>query len=81
MYLKASSRRRAHQKFRRRLSGLGEQFSRLLFTGQAIGGNTSIDNLTAVTLTAAVLEPETCALMLAGLGVLGFVARRRSAAR
>lgn len=33
-----------------------------------------------VGLTAAIPEPETYALMLAGLGVIGFVARRRRAA-
>jgi Protein of unknown function (DUF642)/PEP-CTERM motif len=37
---------------------------------------TSIDN---VSVTAAVPEPETYALMLAGLACLGFVARRRKA--
>ena len=51
--------------------------SHFMFTGSSIVGNTSIDNLVAV--TAAVPEPETYALLLAGLGVLGFVARRRQA--
>jgi PEP-CTERM motif len=38
----------------------------------------TVDNLTlAKALVTAVPEPETYALMLAGLGVLGFVARRR----
>ena len=55
--------------------------SHLLFTGGGVVGNTSIDNLSAVTATAAIPEPQTYALMLAGLGVLGFVARRRRAAR
>ena len=40
----------------------------------------TIDNLTlAHAAVTAVPEPETYALMLAGLGVLGFVARRRKA--
>ncbi|MCV2356033.1 PEP-CTERM sorting domain-containing protein [Paucibacter sp. B2R-40] len=38
------------------------------------GNDFVVDNLT---LTAAVPEPETYALMLAGLGAIGFVARRR----
>ncbi len=41
-------------------------------TSQSYGGS-----LDAVSLTAAVPEPETYALMLAGLGAVGFVARRR----
>lgn len=37
--------------------------------------------LDKVSVTAAVPEPETYAMMLLGLGVLGFVARRKAAAR
>ena len=47
--------------------------SRLEFSGSGVLGNTSIDN---VVLTA-VPEPETYAMLLAGLGLLGFMARRR----
>ena len=43
-------------------------------TSDSLGG--SID---AVALNTAVPEPETYALMLAGLGIIGFVARRRKA--
>jgi hypothetical protein len=51
--------------------------SRFTFSGNA-AGNTSIDNLVATTdLTPAVPEPETYALMLAGLAAVGFMARRR----
>nr|WP_316643532.1 FxDxF family PEP-CTERM protein [uncultured Roseateles sp.] len=48
--------------------------SHFTFSGNA-AGNTSIDNLVAT--TAAVPEPQTYALMLAGLGMFGFMAKRR----
>ncbi len=44
-------------------------------TGTVDGLGTSLDK---VSLTAAVPEPQTYALMLAGLGAMGFVARRRN---
>jgi len=45
-------------------------------------GGTSADQfyLNSLTVTAAVPEPETYALMLGGLGILGLVARRRRSA-
>ena len=52
--------------------------SRFTLSGTA-SGNTSIDNLVATTATAPIPEPETYALMLAGLGAVGFMARRRKA--
>jgi PEP-CTERM motif len=55
-------------------NGSFQNLNSLAFSG--IGGNPefSIDN---VAVTAAVPEPETYALLLAGLGAVGFVARRR----
>ena len=44
------------------------------------GSNPDQFYINAITVTAAVPEPETYALLLAGLGVMGFVARRRRAA-
>jgi hypothetical protein len=63
-----------------------------VFTGDANGGDAfnpalewtshGLDDFSGLGVhsIAAIPEPETYALMLAGLGLLGFVARRRRAA-
>ncbi|MFM2057202.1 MAG: hypothetical protein RLY71_1587 [Pseudomonadota bacterium] len=43
------------------------------------GNSSGISALTSTTTVTAVPEPETYAMMLAGLGALGFVGRRRKA--
>lgn len=49
-------------------------------TFAALGNNDTLGgSLDAVSLTAAVPEPSTWALMLGGMGLIGFTARRRSA--
>jgi hypothetical protein len=55
----------------------GDDFKDLTMVTFSAWGQ-QIDNVT-FGITAAVPEPETYALMLAGLGLVGFVARRRSA--
>ena len=66
--------------YSRLVSAGSEPFSTLSFravgTSDSLGG--SLDN---VSLTAAVPEPETYAMLLAGLGLMGTVARRRKAAK
>jgi len=51
---------------------------KFIATGRSDSLGTSLDK---VSLTAAVPEPETYAMLLAGLGLVGFAARRRKAAK
>lgn len=51
--------------------------SRFDFVGSGIVGNTSIDNVTVNGAVTAVPEPETLAMLLAGLGLMGAVVRQR----
>ena len=49
-----------------------------MFDAYNAPGNTSIDNMIAVTSVAApVPEPEIYAMLGAGLGLMGWIARRR----
>jgi len=51
--------------------------SKVTLTGSQ-GDWVVVDNITTDNITTAVPEPETYAMMLAGLGLMGFIARRRN---
>jgi hypothetical protein len=56
-------------------------FSNGLFLGTNHGNTNTVNTVTSMSLhVAAVPEPETYVLMLAGLGLVGFAARRRASA-
>ena len=56
-------------------AGAGEYFTSVRWHGESATGVTEVQ----LGITTAVPEPETYAMMLAGLGLLGFAARRRKA--
>jgi hypothetical protein len=62
----------------------GGMMGAVCMTGTSLAGYGSVGTMSGYpvsqTITAAVPEPETYALMLAGLGLMGFIARRRSKA-
>lgn len=58
---------------------LSQKFGNTMYVGftGGIGGTDADQRITSFNLTSAVPEPETYAMMLAGLGLVGFAARRR----
>jgi hypothetical protein len=63
--------------------GMGEYFYKVagIATGNAVGGyNLRVDTYKSEAIPSPVPEPETYAMMLAGLGLLGFAARRKAKA-
>lgn len=54
---------------------------RLFFSNTGADGDMGLDKVVISGVTAAVPEPETYAMMLAGLGAIGFMARRRQSRR
>jgi hypothetical protein len=60
---------------------IDSQFVRVSLRLSSNGPYTFADEVDFYSSAAPVPEPETYAMMLAGLGLLGFVARRRKAAR
>ncbi len=61
-------------------TGLTPGLYALQFTGSATGSAAAYGGVIS-TVTSPVPEPETYALMLAGLGIMGFVATRRRSQR
>ena len=63
--------------------GGGGMMGAVCMTGTSVAGYGAIGTMSGVplsqTITAAVPEPESYAMFLAGLGLMGFVARRRKA--
>lgn len=61
--------------------GGGGMMGAVCMTGTSLAGYGAVGTMSGYpvsqTITAAVPEPETYALMLAGLGLMGFIARRR----
>ncbi|WP_432382212.1 lectin-like domain-containing protein [Duganella sp. P38] len=58
---------------------LGAKFGSTMYVGftGGIGGTDADQRITAFSLTTAVPEPESYAMLLAGIGLIGFAARRR----
>lgn len=64
-----------------RIVDLGAKFGSTMYVGftGGTGGTDADQRITAFSLTSAVPEPATYAMLLAGLGLVGFAARRRKA--
>jgi len=60
------------------IAGAGETISQMTFSSHLGGGSApALDNVTLGNTTAPIPEPETYAMLIAGLGLLGLVVRRK----